>query len=149
MRAECYLTSNGCFARADQLRSINNRRRKRRKKKESKITLPRQRVSAHESSATLSEGPKVWYAEGGVRSSPETFKAARERQDGNRSHFMENCTRGVQMKKQRPPPPPFFASPFPIFRVNCTGHYPAISDSFADCYACRNRETIDFSFSKE
>lgn len=53
MREECYLTSNGCFARVDQLCSINNHHciEKRKKKNNQKS-----RLSAHEFSATLSEG---------------------------------------------------------------------------------------------
>lgn len=79
MRAECYLTSNGRFARADQLRSINNRRRKRReKKKRSKITFPEPAGSARMNPAQLPRKDQV-----GVRrvalGHHETFKAARER----------------------------------------------------------------------
>ncbi|KYN30029.1 hypothetical protein ALC57_00539 [Trachymyrmex cornetzi] len=61
--------------------------------------------------------------EGRVKSSPETFKAARERRDRNSAYFMENrIARNCPSERSS-------YSPFRIFRVDCKGHYPAICDS--------------------
>lgn len=95
MRAECYLTSNGCFTRADQSRSINNRRSVQKKEKGKKNRKLRfrggtRRVYAHEFGATPSGGAGC--TEGRVRSpSPWIFKAARERRDRNSAYFTANC----------------------------------------------------------
>ncbi|KYN32989.1 hypothetical protein ALC56_12623, partial [Trachymyrmex septentrionalis] len=60
--------------------------------------------------------------EGRVKSSPETFKAARERRDRNSAYFTENCiARNCPSERSSPP--------FRIFRVDRKGHYPAICDS--------------------
>ncbi|KYQ46183.1 hypothetical protein ALC60_14847 [Trachymyrmex zeteki] len=69
-----------------------------------------------------------------LKSSPETFKAARERRDRNSAHFTENrIARNCPSERSS-------SSPFRIFRVDCKGHYPAICDSsLADCNACRNK----------
>ncbi|KYM85414.1 hypothetical protein ALC53_04657 [Atta colombica] len=61
--------------------------------------------------------------EGKVKSSLETFKAARERRDRNSAYFTENrIARNCPSERSS-------SSPFRIFRDDCKGHYPAICDS--------------------
>lgn len=147
MRAECYLTSNGCFARADQLRSINNRRRRKRKEKKGRKSRFRASGSPRMNPAQLPRKDRV-----GVRrvvlGHPSRLSRSRGKDRTEIDHTSwRTASRGVQVKKHHLPPPSF-ASPFPIFGVNREGRYPAISDSsLADCYARRNK--YDLFVSKE
>lgn len=120
MRAECYLTSNGCFARADQLRSINKHRRLEKGKKNRKSRLrsgESPRMSPAQLRRRIGRNKRVELG--------HPLRLSRPRgKDGTEiePYFMENCIARCSSERTS-------LFPFRIFRVNRRGHYPAISDS--------------------